>query len=204
MVAPAMETATNRTGALALAALALAVSGCGAGSSVATHVSSTKRASSAFAWLRPGAPPAGWPRATIPDGATMAYPPGWQRTSGDPGTATVSLFDRHHGFLGYLNITPRQSDETLTNWGHFRVEHNAEEHERRVTTLAVGSGLRFRTGQGACVKDAYTTITGARYTELACLVMGRTSSTVIVGASPPAAWTRISPVLEQAISSMIT
>jgi hypothetical protein len=134
----------------------------------------------------------------------MPYPPGWRRISGDAGTATAVLFDRDHRFLGYLNITPRQSNETLANWGRFRVEHNSEEHDRGITTLAAASELRFRTGRGACIRDAYTTSAGTRYIELACLVVGSKASTVIVGASPPRSWGRISPTLERAIASMTT
>lgn len=158
----------------------------------------------AFDWLHPGLPPAGWTVLAIRNGAAMSYPPGWKRIVSDSGTATAAVFDGRDHFLGYLNLTPRQSTETLANWGRFRIEHNAEENDRNVTTLAAAAGLRFRTGQGACVRDAYITNTGTRYIELACLVTGKRSSAVVVGASPPTAWARISPLLERAISSLST
>ena len=140
----------------------------------------------------------------IPNGATVAYPPGWRRVHGDPGTATVALVGSDHRFLGYLNLTPRQGAETLRNWGRFRVEHNAEEGERNGRALAVGTGLRFRTGAGSCVRDSYTTTTGTQYIELACLVVGPRASSVIVGASPPRSWPQLSPLLERAIAGMTT
>jgi hypothetical protein len=134
----------------------------------------------------------------------MFYPPGWRRIQSDSGTASAALIDRHKAFLGYLNITPRQGHERIAGWGRFRVRHNVEENDRFVRMLAVSTVLQFRSGRGACVKDAYTTTTGDQYVELACLVAGRRSSTVIVGATPPKTWSQISPLLERAISSMTT
>lgn len=132
----------------------------------------------------------------------MPYPPGWLRIASDSGTASAALFDRGHHFLGYLNLTPRQSHETLANWTRFRPEHNAEEDEHDVRTLAVGRGISFTAGHGTCVRDAYTTITHTRYIEIACLDVGRRSSVVIVGASPSNAWGRISPILKRAIAGV--
>ena len=134
----------------------------------------------------------------------MAYPPSWRRAAGDRGTATAVLLRRPQAFLGYLNITPRQSSETLSGWSSFRIKHNAEEGDRDVRPLAVAQGLHFRTGRGSCVRDSYTTGTGVRYVELACLVSGTRGSTVIVGAAPPANWSSVSPAIERAISALIT
>ncbi len=134
----------------------------------------------------------------------MAYPPGWRPFVSDPGTATAVLQDRERRFLGYLNVTPRQGDEMLSDWGSFRVRHNADEGDRNIVTLAVGSGLRFRSGHGACVRDAYETRTGNRFVELACLVAGARATSVIVGAAPPQTWTQTSPLIERAISAFTT
>jgi hypothetical protein len=134
----------------------------------------------------------------------MFYPPGWRRIRSDAGTASAALIDHRKGFLGYLNITPRQSNERIADWGRFRARQNMDENDRFVRILAMSALLRFRTGAGACVKDAYTTTTGNRYVELASLIAGRRASTVIVGATPPHTWSRISPLLERAISSMTT
>ncbi len=189
-----MGTATSRTALLA--AVALACAGCGG--------SSGPHAASPFSWLRPGPPPSGWPVARIPSGAAMAYPPGWTTLRGDRGTATVALLSSGRDYVGYLNVTPRQGTESLADWSSFRVDHNAEEGDRGVTTQASATGLRFRSGAGSCVRDSYTTATGARYIELACLVAGRRASTVIVGAAPPGQWAKVAPNLERAISSLTT
>jgi hypothetical protein len=135
-------------------------------------------------------------------GAALPYPPGWRRIRSDPGTATAAAFGNDGRYIGYLNLTPRQGGETLSNWARFRVAHNADEHERNVTRLAAATRLRFGSGTGSCLRDTYTTTTGAQYVELACLVAGRKASVVVVGASPPQAWGKIAPLIERAISSV--
>ncbi len=184
-----MGTATSRRAALA-AISALALAGCGSGSKP-----------NQFGWLRPGPAPAGWHAVSIADGATLAYPPGWRRVHGDAGTATAIQYGPGRRVVGYLNITPRQGAESPSNWTTFRVDHNGDEGDRNVVRLDAGTHLRFRTGGGSCVRDSYSTISGARYVELACLVAGAHTSAVIVGASPPAAWPRVSADIERAISA---
>jgi hypothetical protein len=101
-----------------------------------------------------------------------------------------------------LNLTPRQGQETLGDWSAFRVEHNGEEQEHAVRSLAAVSKRGFRRGEVSCVQDAYTTGTGTRYVEVACLVQGRKNTVVVVGATPPNDWPRISPLLERAIAGV--
>jgi hypothetical protein len=105
-------------------------------------------------------------------------------------------------FLGYLNVTPRQGDETLSDWPSFRVEHNRDEGDHGVRRLAAAIGLHFLTGRGSCVKDSYATRTGARFVEIACLVTGPRTTSVIVGAAPPSAWARESGAIERAIAGV--
>jgi hypothetical protein len=211
--------ATSRALAGVIIASAAALTGCGAGSAVhtsaaggASHSSGavaapgararSATAPGAFEWFRPGPPPVGWPTATIRTGAAIRYPPGWERIKSDPGTVSVAALAQNDRFIGYLNLTPQQGAETIGNWARFRVAHNADEHERDVTTVAAATGLHFGSARGSCIRDAYTTTTGARYIELACLVAGRHASVVVVGATPPAAWGRMAPLLERAISSV--
>jgi hypothetical protein len=189
------ETAISRSGGRSCAPLALAaISLLGA---VACGGSGLRP----FAWVTPRPVPKGWNVVQIPTGARLAYPPGWAKTHGDPGTATAVLFGAGGRYLGYLNVTPQQGAETLTGWASFRVSHDADEGDRNVVRLANATGLRFAAGSGSCVKDSYTTATGARYIELACIVKGPASTSVIVGATPPGSWTRISPLLERAIAA---
>jgi hypothetical protein len=197
-----MGTATSSIAYAGIAAAVLAgAAGCG---SAGQTSGGAAHAGGAFAGVSATAPPAAWRALRIASGAVLFYPPGWTPVTGDRGTATVTLSGANGHLLGYLNLTPRQGDETLANWAHFRVEHNAREGDRAVTSEASASGIHFRTGTGSCVRDRYATSTGARYIELACLVKGAAASSVIVAASPPQAWGRVSPVLYRALSSLRT
>ena len=179
----------------------LAVAGCGAKSAARFQVIA---APSPFGQVRPEPAPGDWRVASIPSGAALAYPPGWSRAAGDTGTATAVLEDARHRIVGYLNATPGQGGETLANWPQFRVHHNAMEGDRAVTSEAAGYGVRFLTGTGSCVRDRYTTVSGARYVELACLVVGPRATTVIVGAAAQRLSAQISPVLYRALSAFRT
>lgn len=183
MAVPRMGTGISRPG-LALVALTLTLAGCGG---AGTH---------AFAWLHPQAAPSAWRVVAITSGASMAYPPTWRPQHGDPGTATAAHRGGDGRFLAYLNLTPRQGRESLANWGSFRPEHNRDEGDRNVKRLATATGLHFLSGRGSCVKDSYTTEAGAHYVEIACLVVGSRTASVIVGAAPPSLWKLESPTLE--------
>jgi hypothetical protein len=62
--------------------------------------------------------------------------------------------------------------------------------------------VTFRGGTGSCVIDQYVTRIGAhRYQEIACLVQGRTSASVIVAAAPAATWAQASPLLFRAVAA---
>lgn len=214
-----MGTATSRparlevgASALALLLATLALAGCGSGGGSAksaaagTNLStvstvSTASGGTAFAWLTPSAPPSGWSRARIADGAVLYLPPGWAREHGDPGTATAVLTDTHGHVLGYLNATPHQGNESLASWDSFRLHHNAEEGDRAVHKEAAATDLRFPSGRGSCVKDRYRTISKAQYIEIACLVPGANTSAVIVAAATPESFSELAPVLERAVSS---
>jgi hypothetical protein len=157
-----------------------------------------------FTWPKPRAAPHNWGIASIPTGAQLAYPPGWQRIRSDTGTATAALTAADGRFLGYLNVTPQQGGEKLTGWASFRTAHNAHEGDSNVTALAAATGLHFLSGPGSCVKDAYATKTAAHYIEIACIVKGSKSTSVVVGAATSGSWAQMAPVLERAISGFRT
>jgi hypothetical protein len=54
------------------------------------------------------------------------------------------------------------------------------------------------------VLDSYRTESGHRYREIACIVAGRSATTVIVGAAPPARWAHEAPTIERAIEDFTT
>jgi hypothetical protein len=154
--------------------------------------------------LHVGRAPEGWKRAHVPGSpAAFSYPPGWRTIAGDRGTASAALRSRGR-IVGYLNATPQGGKETLANWLGFRPAHNREEGDTEVTPLAGASSLKFRNGQGSCLVDGYTSGGGARYRELACIVAGRTATTVVVASARPGHWAGLAPVLRHAVSSFTT
>lgn len=179
---------------IAVVTVAVLLAGCGG--------SARGGPSSPYAWLRPSSPPSGWNFARTQDGAVLAYPPAWTPIKTDHGTASVALLGHGGRIEGYLNATPKQGSETLTNWKRFRPQHNQDEGARDVRLLAATTDGRFRSGRGACVMDSYTT-SKASYREIACLVSGPRSSAVVVAAAPSALWRQQAPTLERAVSSFV-
>jgi len=159
----------------------------------------------AFRWLQPRPAPSGWKVARLPSGAaTFAHPSTWRPIRTDPGTASVALLGEGRSIRGYLNATPRQGAETLANWPSFRIEHlRDDDGSKDVRLIASAHGLRFRSGRGSCVIDSYRT-TRTRYREIACLVAGARTSSVIVGAAPSRTWTQRAATIKRAISSLRT
>jgi hypothetical protein len=159
----------------------------------------------AFRWLHPRPAPRGWKLARLPSGAaTFAYPKTWRPIRTDPGTASVALIGHARSIRGYLNATPRQGRETLANWPSFRIQHlHEEESSTDVRLIASAHGLRFRSGRGSCVIDSYRT-SRTRYREIACLVAGARTSSVLVGAAPSKTWGQQAETIERAIASLRT
>jgi hypothetical protein len=194
-MSPTRMTAALAVVGLMAVLLIVTLAGCGA--------SGRGRASGPFGWLRPESAPTGWNVARTQGGAVLAYPPGWKPIKTDPGTASVALLAGGQRIDGFLNATPLQGTETLADWSRFRPEHNQDEGDRAVRSLAATTTARFRSGRGACVIDTYTT-SKASYHEIACLVSGRGSSAVVVAAAPTALWDQQAGTLERAVSSFVS
>jgi hypothetical protein len=154
-----------------------------------------------FHWLRPTAPPATWKFAHLPSqSATLAYPPGWRPIASDPGTVSAALLGRRGSIVGYLNLTPRQGDESLINWPTFRIRHLRAEGDRTVRLIAAHRGLVLHSGHGSCLIDSYSTSL-TRYHEIACLINAAPTTAVIVGAAPSGDWHTRAQTIERAIAS---
>jgi hypothetical protein len=149
-------------------------------------------------------PPASWTSATISSGAaTLAYPPGWKPIPGDAGTISVALRDRAGLYRGYLNVTPRQGSERLAGWAAFRTHRNTEDGDRGVRELSSSEHVAFMHARGSCVEDAYLSRVGAHpYRELACIVAGRRSTSVFVGATLVSDWGTLGPVVRRAAATL--
>jgi hypothetical protein len=179
-----------------------AVFGASLGASLSAGATSASPANpSNFRWLVPAPAPSSWKHLRLPSGgATLAYPPSLAPISGDKGSLTVQRKDSSGRVVVYLNVTPKQGAETLTNWPAFRMAHNRAE-DKTVQEDARAVGLPFFGGVGSCVIDHYITKFHANhYREIACFVQGRTSASVIVAAALESDWARAAPMLERAVS----
>lgn len=157
----------------------------------------------AFPRLTAAAAPAGWPHVTLPDGtAVLSYPPSLRPIRGDKVAVSVARVSPAGTFQLYLNATPRQGTERLQGWAGFRLGLLRSDDAASAQEVAAAQGVRFRGGTGSCVIDRYVTKIGAHhFEELACLVQGRTSASVVVAAAPSAQWGQARPVLLRAVAA---
>ncbi|MGO4804789.1 hypothetical protein AB4089_06630 [Arthrobacter sp. 2MCAF15] len=156
-----------------------------------------------FGWFRAGLAPAGWQSLELPDAtAVLSIPPDAIAVEGDPGTVSATATAPNGDLRIYLNATPQQGEESLSNWSEFRLAHLTGENAASANQLADRAGMPFRGGIGSCVEDTYVTRVGAhRYREIACLVAGSRGGSVLVAAAPADSWDLYSPVIEQAVDA---
>jgi hypothetical protein len=157
----------------------------------------------AFPALVPAAAPAGWPHLTLPNGtAVLSYPPSLRPIGGDTDAVSAAQVSPKGVFRLYLNATPRQGDEQPRGWAAFRLRLLTADDAASARELTAAQGVAFRGGTGSCLTDTYVTRIGAhRYQEIACLVQGRASASVIVAAAPAATWAQASPLLLRAVAA---
>ena len=197
-----MTARTARRGIYALAAIA-------AMAAIAVTVAGFARPGHspgrAFPPLRPAAAPAGWPHLALPGGtAVLSYPPALRPFAGDAGTVSAARLSPRGTIQLYLNATPRQGGEHLSNWAAFRLARLRSDDAASAHEVAAARGVQFRGGTGSCVIDDYRTRIGRHhFEEIACLVQGRTSATVIIAAAPAAQWARARPLLFQAVAAYL-
>jgi hypothetical protein len=165
----------------------------------------SQAAPAGFAWFRAETAPASWLQASLAGhSGVLSYPSMLRPMSGDAGTVTYGLNTRAGAALIYLNVTPRQGDETLQNWPGFRAEHLREDGETAVRIDATSGPLSFRGGQGRCVVDDYTTkIHNNHYREIACYVQGITSAhtaSVLIAATRAVTWAQYGTLLERVVN----
>ena len=155
------------------------------------------------ATLVPAPAPHGWHQLTLPNGtAVLFYPPTMHRVSGDSDAVSAARLGPDGQYVLYLNATPRQGGESLQNWASYRLRVLRSDEASRASLDAAAGNRPFRGGTGSCVIDHYVTrVLAHRYTELACLVQGRTGASVIVAAAPTALWPSARAVLTQAVSA---
>ena len=192
------QTARRRRRPLAVLAAVAALAAAAVALTLAEH--SPGRT---FPPLVPAVAPAGWPHLTLPNGtAVLSYPPSRRPASGDTDAVSAAQVSPGGAFRLYLNATPRQGDEQLGSWTASRLRLLTADDAASARQLAAAQGVRFRGGTGSCVIDTYVTrIGGHHFQEIACLVQGRTSASVLVAAAPAATWAQASPLLLRAVAA---
>ena len=155
-----------------------------------------------FSWLVPAPAPAAWKQAKLPaGGAVLSYPPSFGSTGSDSRSVSVATHDKSGTIRLYLNATPQQGGETLANWATFRISHNKLVSDK-VRKHAAAVGLHFRGAKGSCViDDYYSRVHVHHYHEIACIVQGRTTISVVVAAALESDWATAAPLLERAVSA---
>ena len=187
-------------------ATALTLTGCGAS---ASHTSASNTGASqtsgpaGFTWFRARPTPSGWHRASLADGqAVLSYPGSLHALTTDQGTVSEGLTTKSGTVLVYLNVTPKQGNETLSDWPDFRVGHLLDDDASAAKITGRGTGLEFRGGNGSCVLDSYISKVHANhYREIACFVQGAHAASVIVAAAPAGDWGTYQGLLEEAVSA---
>jgi len=159
----------------------------------------------AFPPLHPAAAPAGWPHLTLPNGtAVLSYPPSLRPIAGDKVAVSAARLRTGGTFQLYLNATPLQGTERLAHWAAFRLRLLRSDTAASAHEVAAAQGVKFRGGTGSCVIDDYLTrIRAHHFQEIACLVQGHTSASVIVAAAPAAQWAQARPLLFQAVAAYL-
>ena len=158
-----------------------------------------------FPSLAPAAAPAGWMHAELPNGtAALSYPPSLRPLAGDKDAVSAAQRGPGGTFQLFLNATPRQGTETAAHWAAFRLRLLRADDAATAHQDAAAQGVKFRGGTGSCVIDDYITrIRAHHFQEIACLVQGRTSASVVVAAAPAAQWARARPLLLRAVGAYV-
>jgi hypothetical protein len=196
-----MTTPTGRRVRLMLAVIAAAAIAV----TVVAFTRPGRPAGAAFPQLHPAAAPASWRHLTLPNGtAVLSYPPGLRAIAGDKDAVSAARLSPGGAFQLYLNATPRQGSERLAHWAAFRLHLLRSDDAASARQVAAAQRIKFRGGTGSCVMDRYVTrIGGHHFQEIACLVQGHTSASVIVAAAPAAQWATARPSLLRAVSAYL-
>jgi hypothetical protein len=200
-----MTARTARRSRYALAVITALTAVAALALTVAAFTRPGYRSGPGFPPLQPAAAPASWPRVALPNGtAVLSYPPTLRPLGGDKDAVSAAQESPGGVFQLYLNATPRQGTEQLAHWAAFRLHLLRSDDAATAHQVAAAQGVRFRGGTGSCVIDTYITRIGAHhYQEIACLVHGHTSTSVIVATAPTTTWDQARALLFRAVGAYL-
>jgi hypothetical protein len=154
-----------------------------------------------FRWFAAAPAPAPWRHHATPSGTGILSYPATFVAGNDPDGVARERRDRHGTVLVYLDATPKQGTERLSDWPSYRIGIIRRESDD-VHEDGHAFGLPFRGGTGSCVLDNYRTrVENHRYREIACLVQGRRHASVLIAAALESAWARAAKTLERAVDA---
>jgi hypothetical protein len=134
----------------------------------------------------------------------LSYPPSLRPIAGDTDAVSAARLGPGGGFQLYLNATPRQGAERLQDWAAFRLRLLRSDDAVSAHQISAAQGVTFRGGTGSCLIDGYVTrIGGHHHDEIACLVQGQTSASVIIAAAAAAEWAQTRPLLLRAVAAYL-
>jgi hypothetical protein len=154
-----------------------------------------------FRWFAARPAPPAWRVHALPAGAGFLFSPRRFKSVTDRDGVSLAVRNRHGTIVEYLNATPKQGPESLSNWPTYRL-HVIREESNAVHEDGHAFGLSFAGGKGSCVSDDYLTrVIVHHYREIACFVRGRTAASVVVVAALRSDWTKDAPTLKRALEA---
>jgi hypothetical protein len=156
-----------------------------------------------FRWFTAKPAPSTWKVGVLPAGAgILFYPRNYTRVGNDRDGISVGRLGRHGTTVDFLNATPKQSSsERLSDWPTYRL-HIVGLESDLLHEDAHAIGLHFVGGKGSCVIDDYRShVVPHHYREIACLVQGHNSASVVVAATLASNWARAAATLERAVEA---
>jgi hypothetical protein len=154
-----------------------------------------------FRWFKATPPPGTWKVRALPSGNGFLFSPRAYSREHDPDGVSLAVRNRHGTIVDYLDATPKQGPESLSDWPTYRL-HIVGEESDLLREDAHAFGLHFAGGRGSCVIDDYRSrVVVHHYREIACFVQGRTSASVVIAAALASNWAQAAPTLERAVEA---
>ena len=154
-----------------------------------------------FRWFAAAPAPAGWDHGAVPSGVGVLFYPATFKSGSDTDGISRERLGPHGSVLVYLDVTPKQGSERLSDWPSYRLEVVRGE-SNDVHEDGHAYGLHFTGGTGSCVLDDYRTrVQNHHYREIACFVEGHGHASVLIAAALASEWAQATKTLERAVDA---